>query len=48
MKCRRVHAGQAKDAKLRPSCLCPFSKCVCTFMPVWGHRKTIKSAISVQ
>ncbi|EIG63066.1 hypothetical protein ABIB90_008439 [Bradyrhizobium sp. JR4.1] len=45
MKCSRVQAGQAKEAKLCASCLCCFSRCVCTFMPVWGHRKTIKSTI---
>ncbi|MBB4263820.1 hypothetical protein GGD64_007892 [Bradyrhizobium sp. CIR3A] len=48
MKCSRVQAGQAKDAKLRLSCLSCFSRSVCTFMPVWGHRKTIKSAIAVE
>ncbi|MGY4351255.1 hypothetical protein ACVWXM_007748 [Bradyrhizobium sp. GM7.3] len=45
MKCSRVQAGQAMEAKLCASCVCCFSKCVCTFMPVWGHRKTIKSTI---
>jgi len=48
MKWRRVQAGQAKDTKLRPSGLCCFSRCVCTFMPVWGHRKTINSAITAE
>ena len=39
MKWSRVQAGQAKESKLCASCLCCFSRCVCTFMPVWDIEK---------
>jgi len=37
-----------RSSRLRSSGLGCLSRCVCTFMPVWGHRKTMKSAIDAE